>query len=36
MYVSPKTDCKHVDVKNYITIEEFKNLYGMKLSLPQL
>ena len=30
MYVSPKTDCKHVDIKNFVSTADFKNLYGIK------
>jgi hypothetical protein len=26
MYVSPKTDCPHVDIISYIDIEEFKKI----------
>jgi hypothetical protein len=31
MYVSPKTDCPHVDVKSYIDIEDFKKIDCKKL-----
>jgi hypothetical protein len=26
MYVSPKIDCPHVDIKNYITIDDFNKI----------
>jgi len=36
MYVSPKTDCKHVDIKNFVSIEDFKNLYGINDALTSI
>jgi len=36
MYVSPKTDCKHVDIKNFVSIEDFKNLYGINEMLTYI